>query len=198
VFGSRTFLYEAFKIPGNAMLPNLRAGSNFFVNKSAYGYSRFSFPFGIAPFEGPVWTGRHTPQRGDIAVFKFPTDTSVDYVKRIIGIPGDTVEIRDGVLYLNSKEVPRTKSPDFVIHDKQETRSIPQYLETLPGSAKYKILQETTNAPPDEMPSVTVPADYYFVLGDNRDHSQDSRDPKVGFIPRINIFGKVANATSGN
>ena len=187
----RTFLFEPFNIPSGSMKPTLLVGDYLFVNKPAYGYSRFSFPFGIAPLEGRVWDKE--PQRGDVLVFKLPTNTSVDYIKRVVGLPGDTVRLRRGQLYINGIRVEREAVGMRELENADGSHvAVMEYIETLPGGAIHSIYEESDNMPLDNSELYVVPEGHYFMMGDNRDHSQDSRVTlSVGPVPYENIVGRA-------
>ena len=171
----RTFLFEPFKIPSGSMYPTLHVGDYLFVSKYTYGYSKHSFPFSLPLFEGRIWADQ--PQRGDVVVFKFPQDNKTDFIKRIIGLPGDKIKMQDGILYINGKPVERQQIEDFVIRDKfGNGERYRQYVETLPNGVKHNILEISDQQEfVDNMVEVTVPENSYFVMGDNRDRSDDSR-----------------------
>lgn len=188
----RTFLYEPFNIPSGSMLPTLEVGDYLFVSKPAYGYSRYSFPFGLANFEGRV--AEKMPKRGDVVVFKLPSDPSVDYIKRIVGMPGETVQVIRGRLYLNGEIVER--EPIGLIQSDENgeylQRTLMEYIEALPGGILHRIYEETDNGDLDNTPVYKIPERHYFVMGDNRDNSQDSRvQALVGFVPFENIVGRA-------
>jgi signal peptidase I len=191
----RTFLYEPFNIPSGSMLPTLKVGDYLFVSKTAYGYSRHSFPFGMASFEGRVMDGtsENKPKRGDVVVFKLPTDTSTDYIKRIIGMPGERVQVIAGRLYINGVMVER-ESVGFhqeMGHDYRPHR-VTEHLETLPGGIVHRIFEVSDNENLDNTKEYVVPAGHYFMMGDNRDNSQDSRvQSLVGFVPYENFVGRA-------
>lgn len=186
-FAFRSFAYQPFHIPSGSMKGNLLIGDYLFASKFEYGYSRYSFPFGLPLFEGRILESQ--PKRGDIIIFRLPTNTNIDYIKRVIGLPGDKIQVKEGILYINGEEIPRTRIEDFV--DEDGTR-IPQYIETLPNGVKYKVLDADPEGELDNTNVYTVPEDHYFVMGDNRDNSTDSRVLKsVGFIPKENIVGKA-------
>lgn len=186
----RTFLFEPFKIPSGSMYPTLHVGDYLFVSKYTYGYSKHSFPFSLPLFEGRIWADQ--PQRGDVVVFKFPQDNKTDFIKRIIGLPGDKIKMQDGILYINGKPVERQQIEDFVIRDKfGNGERYRQYVETLPNGVKHNILEISDQQEfVDNMVEVTVPENSYFVMGDNRDRSDDSR-LSVGFVPFENLVGKA-------
>jgi signal peptidase I len=188
----RTFFYEPFNIPSGSMKPTLEIGDYLFVQKPAYGYSRYSFPFGLAPLEGRVWS--KVPERGDIIVFKIPSNPHGDpFIKRVIGLPGDTVQVKNGRLYLNEKLVPR--EPLGLRKDVDEVRGVTtmtEYLETLPNGVMHSIYEEGDDRPHDNTPKYIVPEEHYFMMGDNRDNSQDSRVASVvSFVPFENFVGRA-------
>lgn len=187
----RTFFYEPFNIPSGSMLPTLEVGDYLFVSKPTYGYSKYSFPFGIVNYEGRY--GGSLPQRGDAAVFKLPSNPSIDYIKRVIGLPGDRIQVRGGRLYINGEVVDRepvglkrvNKYGDYEV-------AMMEYIETLPGGVMHRIYEETDNGDLDNTPEYIVPEGHYFMMGDNRDNSQDSRvQALVGFVPVENIVGRA-------
>jgi len=189
----RTFLFEPFNIPSGSMKPTLEIGDYLFVYKPAYGYSRYSFPFGLAPFEGRVWAEDKLPERGDVIVFKLPTDPTIDYIKRIVGLPGETVQVREGRLYINDQIVPRENVGMRQLREGAGTATVTEYIETLPGGTMYSIYEETDNHPLDNTEEYLVPPGHYFAMGDNRDNSQDSRVLNlVGYIPLENIVGRAS------
>ncbi|MBP5698610.1 MAG: signal peptidase I [Alphaproteobacteria bacterium] len=186
----RTFWFEPFKIPSGSMYPTLEVGDFLFVSKYTYGYSRHSFPFSFPSFKGRIW--QDLPERGDVVVFKYPGDNKTDYIKRIIGIPGDTVQVKDGLLYINHQNVPRQKVGRYVI---SEYTPFPQefveYIETLPNGKQHRILEYSDDVMiVDNTPEFTVPEGHYFMMGDNRDNSNDSRKD-IGMVPLENIEGKA-------
>jgi signal peptidase I len=156
------------------MIPTLLVGDYLFVSKTAYGYSKFSFPGGIVPVEGRIWEG--APKRGDVVVFRPPGEPETDFIKRVIGLPGDRVQMRNGILNINGEPVQRQRIEDFVDPDDPLARPVPQYLETLPGGVTHPILEaEGDLGTLDNTPVYVVPPDHYFMMGDNRDRSNDSR-----------------------
>ncbi|MFQ5533997.1 MAG: signal peptidase I [Sphingomonadales bacterium] len=189
--GFRTFLYEPFNIPSESMLPTLMVGDYLFVSKYSYGYSRHSFPFSFPPFKGRVF--ENDLERGDVAVFKLPRDNKTDYIKRIVGLPGDRLQMIDSVLHINGTPVKRERIADAAIPDQWgNIRRFHQYRETLPNGVTYNTLDIGLRMP-DNTGVFLVPAGHYFAMGDNRDNSSDSRVPTsgVGFIPAENIVGRA-------
>lgn len=185
----RSFLFEPFKIPSGSMYPTLYVGDYLFVSKYTYGYSKHSMPFSLPLFDGRVWADE--PKRGDVIVFKFPQDNRTDYIKRIIGLPGDKVKLEKGRLYINGELVARKALEDFVIRDQAgNAERFRQYVEILPEGLEHKILEVSDNEKEDNVPELTVPQGSYFVMGDNRDKSDDSR-VNVGFVPFENLVGKA-------
>ena len=153
----RTFLYEPFKIPSGSMYPSLYVGDFLFVSKYTYGYSKHSFPFSLPLFEGRIWTDE--PERGDVVVFKFPQDNRTDYIKRVIGLPGDKIKLENGRLYINGNLVEREQIDDFVLRDKYgNVERFRQYVETLPNGVKHNILEVSDSELYDDVPELTVPA----------------------------------------
>lgn len=190
----RSFLYEPFHIPSGSMKQTLLVGDFIFVSKHSYGYSRYSFPLGLPLFEGRKLAANE-PERGDIIVFRLPSNPRIDYIKRLVGLPGDRVQMKNGVLYLNGKAVPKERAGDFMeVRDGevQRVRHIPRYRETLPNGVDYYVLDDFANGEVDNTAEYTVPEGHYFFMGDNRDHSIDSRYPEgVGFVPAENIVGRA-------
>ena len=187
----RTFFFEPFNIPSGSMLPTLQIGDYLFVSKTSYGYSRYSFPLGVADFEGRMM--EKLPERGDVIVFRLPSNPNIDYIKRLIGLPGDRVQVIQGRLYINGNMVERevvgmhrTKSQEG------RNQTLTEYIETLPGGIMHTIYEESDSAPLDNTQEVTVPEGHYFMMGDNRDNSQDSRVSNfVGFVPAENLIGRA-------
>jgi signal peptidase I len=185
----RTLLFQPFSIPSGSMRPTLLEGDYLFVTKWAYGYSRHSLPFSPDLFSGRIWGS--SPERGDVVVFKFPPNPSLDYIKRVIGLPGDRIQMRGGVLYINGREVPRVKVGEIDNPDITEVdRPVDVYRETLPNGVSYDTLDLTPSSIGDETREFVVPAGHYFMMGDNRDNSTDSRF-SVGFVPYENLVGRA-------
>jgi signal peptidase I len=192
----RVFFYQPFNIPSGSMKQTLLVGDYLFVSKLSYGYSRYSFPLGLNLFPGRILGGE--PKRGDVAVFKLPRDNATDYIKRVIGLPGDEISVRHSVLFINGKEVPRTPAGDFVTsEDGRAPIKIPVYEETLPNGVKYKVLDKERDGSLDNYGPYIVPAGHFFMMGDNRDNSTDSRVPRdgrdggVGPVPLENFIGRA-------
>ncbi|MEI9406113.1 signal peptidase I [Mesorhizobium argentiipisi] len=185
----RTLLFQPFSIPSGSMRPTLLEGDYLFVTKWAYGYSRYSLPFGPDLFSGRIWSSE--PKRGDVVVFKFPPDPSVDYIKRVVGLPGDKIQVKDGQLFINDVGVPRVKTGQIDNPDvTEENRPIDVYRETLPNGVSYDTLDINSDSIGDNTREFVVPAGHYFMMGDNRDNSSDSRFA-VGFVPAENLVGRA-------
>jgi signal peptidase I len=193
----RTFIYQPFSIPSGSMYPNLMVGDFLFVRKFSYGYSRYSFLFMPPLFSGRILSSM--PERGEIIVFTFPHDTSLDYVKRCIGRPGDRVRLEEGKVYINGYPARYERVKDYPFFENGVLQLIPQYKEWLPdGKGGYQqeghlILKKDPfcKGKNDQMKEKIVPAGHYFVMGDNRDNSKDGRSDEVGFIPEVFLIGKV-------
>lgn len=187
----RVFFYQPFNIPSGSMKSTLLIGDYLFVSKLSYGYSRYSFPGSLNFFEGRIFDAK--PERGDVAVFKLPRDNSTDYIKRVIGLPGDEVLVRGGVLFLNGEEVPRKKIEPFDANEGLgPPRMITRYQETLPNGVTYNVLDAEEDGPFDNVGPYKVPEGHYFMMGDNRDNSTDSRALwGVGYVPYENFIGRA-------
>lgn len=188
----RTFLFEPFNIPSGSMKPTLLVGDYLFVNKFTYGYSKHSFPFSLGPFEGRQFA--RELERGDVVVFKLPTNTRVDYIKRVIGLPGDRIQMVNGRLYINRKQVEREEvGLRRIAEGYGKPVMMTEYIETLPDGTMHRILEESDNRDLDNTDEYVVPAGHYFMMGDNRDNSQDSRVTSlVGYVPFENIVGRAS------
>ena len=187
----RTFLFQPFNIPSGSMKATLLVGDYLFVSKYSYGYSKYSLPLSPPLFSGRI-PGDWHPQRGDVVVFRLPKDPSTDYIKRVIGLPGDKIQVIDGVVNINAVPVKRERASDFV-ETEEGTRDAPvkRWKETLPNGVTYYALDLVDNGFADNTQVYTVPPDQYFMMGDNRDNSTDSQFSQVGMVPFENIVGKA-------
>ncbi len=186
----RTVAFEPFNIPSGSMIPTLLVGDYLFVSKFSYGYSKYSLPLSPPLFSGRVFGS--LPERGDVAVFKLPRDPSVDYIKRIIGLPGDRIQMKGGQLFINGQQVERQPDGDYVAEGDGPKMLLKRYIETLPGGRQHLILKASDDQPLDNTQEYKVPEGYVFAMGDNRDNSLDSRVLNaVGFIPVENLVGRA-------
>ena len=191
----RTFLFQPFSIPSGSMKATLLVGDYLFVSKYSYGYSKYSLQLPLLP-PVPLYAGRlpgsFLPERGDVVVFRLPKDPSVDYIKRVIGLPGDRIQVIDGVVNINGVPVKRERAPDFV-ETEEGTRDQPvkRWKETLPNGVSYYSLDLVDNGFADNTEVYTVKPDHYFMMGDNRDNSTDSRFSQVGMVPFENLIGRA-------
>jgi signal peptidase I len=208
----RSFIFQPFNIPSGSMLPTLYIGDYLIVAKWPYGYSRYSFPFGLPSFDGLI--GARLPHRGDVVVFRHPVENA-DLIKRVIALPGDTVAMSNGQLILNGKSVARRKLPPFAmpLSANSPCKVVPPalpttqarsgravcvyqaYIESLPGGPSYTTLDQVGHGPADDFGPVRVPSGHVFLMGDNRDDSLDSRFPTfeggVGMLPIDHLIGRA-------
>lgn len=182
----RSFFYEPFHIPSSSMKSNLLIGDYIFVSKFSYGYSKYSFPFAPDLFDGRIFATK--PQRGDVVVFRLPNDPTINYIKRLMGLPGDKIQVTDGQVFINEVAVAKEYLDDFIDED---NKNIKRFVETLPEGRKIKVLDQS-DTPQDNTGVYVVPEGNYFMMGDNRDNSQDSRFlSSVGYVPEENLVGKA-------
>ena len=186
----RTVLFQPFTIPSGSMMPTLLVGDYIFVNKFAYGYSKYSLPFSPNLFSGRIFASE--PKRGDVVVFRFPPNPEVDYIKRLVGLPGDHIQVTDGVLYVNGKAVPKVPDGTFNSDYAQDPgQDVPVFRETLDNGVTYDTLDQLPVSRGDNTREFIVPEGHYFMMGDNRDNSLDSRFD-VGFVPAENLVGRAS------
>lgn len=186
----RIFLFQPFNIPSGSMEPTLLVGDYLFVSKYEYGLSKHSFPLSPPIFEGRVFPSE--PARGDIAVFKLPSDNRTDYIKRVIGLPGDRIQMKEGALYINGQAVPRKRLDDIIELDPLGRRiRVEQYQETLANGVTYTTYKKPDLIRMNNTDVFVVPEGHYFMMGDNRDNSTDSRFKQVGYVPFENFVGKA-------
>ncbi|WP_296039946.1 signal peptidase I [uncultured Agrobacterium sp.] len=187
----RTVLFQPFTIPSGSMMPTLLVGDYLFVNKFSYGYSKYSLPFSPNLFSGRILE-LSEPKRGDVVVFRLPPNPEVDYIKRLVGLPGDRIQVTNGVLYINGNPVP--KEPDGVFTSDYRAdpgTNVPVFREKLDNGVTYDTLDQSPDSRGDNTREFIVPEGHYFMMGDNRDNSLDSRFD-VGFVPAENLVGRAS------
>ncbi len=204
----RSFLFQPFVIPSGSMKPNLQIGDFLFVTKYSYGFTKHSLPFSIPLIPGRIM-GDNKPKIGDVVVFRGPFDPDTDYIKRVVGLPGDVVQMRDGILYINDEASKVEPAGEFVddlwmrrqsgmvdqrVSDTELNRHLDAYYETLPNGVKHLILKKDKfgEGMLDNTQAYVVPEGHYFMVGDNRDESGDSRIlTQIGFVPEAHIIGQA-------
>lgn len=186
----RTVFAEPFSIPSGSMIPSLLVGDYLFVSKLSYGYSRHSLPLSMPLIGGRIFYTE--PERGDVIVFKLPSDNRTDYIKRLIGLPGDRIQVKEGRLYINGKVTERVPEGEYVLRNENgKAVRFERYTETLPNGVKHPIIEMSDAGPFDNTEEFVVPEDHFFMMGDNRDNSLDSRSVRVGFVPKVNLVGRA-------
>jgi signal peptidase I len=196
----RLLAWQPFTIPSSSNEPTLLVGDYIFASKYSYGYSKYSFSLPtfiggeFVPFNFSGRIFAREPKLGEVVIFRKPTDTRIDYIKRVVGLPGDEVQMRDGVLYINAKAVPQVPVEDYVESTSEgSTNRVKQFEETLPNGVTYRVLDREPHGQLDNTSLYQVPAGHYFMIGDNRDNSSDSRDPNggVGYVPFETLVGRA-------
>ena len=180
----RGFIFEPFRVPSNSMMPTLLTGDFIIVNKFDYGLR--------LPITNTKIMELSSPNRGDVIVFRKPGDESIDYIKRLIGIPGDMVQIKKGILHINGKSANRVKTNVGMMKNIYGIEKVfTQYKENFEDTNIHQIIESSDTDPFDDTIEFKVPDDHFFFMGDNRDNSRDSRTSEVGFVPKRNLIGKA-------
>jgi signal peptidase I len=188
--GIQTLLFQSFNIPSGSMKATLLVGDYLFVSKYSYGYSHYSLPLSPPLFSGRIFAAE--PQRGDVVVFRLPKDGTTDYIKRVIGLPGDRIQMIDGLLHINGVPVKRERVADFIDDENGGAEHVRRWRETLPNGVSYESLDLQDDGYLDNTEEYLVPPGHYFMMGDNRDNSADSRVlSAVGYVPFENLIGKA-------
>jgi signal peptidase I len=191
----RTFLFQAFNIPSGSMEGTLLVGDYLFVSTYSYGYTHYALPFSPPVFSGRIFASE-PKKRGDVVVFRLPRDDSLDYIKRVIGLPGERIQMIDGRLHINGVAVKRERAKDYIDNDEgPEPTRVKRWRETLPNGINYYTLDRIEHSEYDDTEPYVVPSGHFFMMGDNRDNSLDSRVPPasggVGYVPFENIIGRA-------
>ena len=193
LFLFRVFLFQPFNIPSGSMMPSLIVGDFVFAAKYAYGYSRYSLPYSPSWLSGRVFASE--PERGDVVVFRLPKDPNINYVKRVVGLPGDRIQMKQGQLFINERAVSRARLSDSLNADAcglDPGAKVKRWRETLPNGVSYETYDCIDNGFYDNTNVYTVPDGHFFALGDNRDNSTDSRVMSaMGYVPMDHLVGRV-------
>ena len=195
VLAATTAIAQPFYVPSGSMEPTLQIGDGLIASKYSYGYSRYSVPFALGP-ASDTRLFQKLPVRGDIVLFRLPSDPSKTLIKRLIGLPGDRIQMRGGKLWINGSEVPLARDGSGTVEDGDgSTHTAMKFVETLPGGVEHQIFKEGWRGPYDDTDVYVVPEGHLFMMGDNRDNSLDSRvaaaDGGVGYVPLENLVGKA-------
>jgi len=191
---ARSLVFQPFNIPSASMVPTLLVGDYLYVSKFAYGFSKHSFPFSPPLFDGRIWGAE--PKRGDVIVFKIPKDNSTDFIKRLVGLPGDHIQVIHSEVYVNGEKLKREKIDEIVeVNARGYPDKVVRYRETMPNGASYIVYNHAEDGPLGNTEIFVVPEGHYFMMGDNRDNSLDSRvqlpNGPVGMVPFENLIGRA-------